>query len=73
MPSASACQTDFQLPSLSVGLWINIIFKDESKFAMNTSEICTLSTAVDHSPLVRVSAHPTSFLDAAVRPQRRWT
>jgi len=42
---------------------------------MNTFGICTcmLSTAVDHSPLVRASAHPTSFLDAAVRPQRRWT
>jgi len=50
---------------MSVWLWINMVFKDESKFAMNTFGICMLSTAVDHSPLVRVSTHPTSFVDVA--------
>ena len=58
---------------MSVGLWINIVFKNESKFAVNTFGICVLSNAADHSPLVRVSADPTCFLDAAMRPQRRWT
>jgi len=32
----------FSATSMSVGLWINIVFKDESKFAKNTFGIFIL-------------------------------